>query len=192
MTDPTQTYTSRSSFVASHRKRKCSKRASIWQMSLKPCSTSLAAVSLSTNLGVHADLLKRPIIAHSLEPSGCEAFRRYFWHTLSLNNNQQQGDYSLLSPCLSEHGSGWQEMDVSNRWAVPFRIGRRSVLNKKSHNFYDSQLGHTSVHWQTKVGTDTTWPISQVRLALADGCKTLHMTQCRWLLRGDSGDIFTL
>lgn len=33
---------------------------------------------LGTDLGLHARLLKRPIIAHSLEPSGWEAFRRYF------------------------------------------------------------------------------------------------------------------
>lgn len=40
-TDTTQTHTSGSSFVASHRRRRRSKGASTWQISLKPCSTFL-------------------------------------------------------------------------------------------------------------------------------------------------------
>lgn len=36
------------------------------------------------------------------------------------------------------------------------------------HTFYDSQLRHASVHWQKKTGTDTTWPVYQVGLGLAD------------------------
>lgn len=35
-------------------------------------------LGLGTDLAVHTHLLKRPVIAHSLEPSGWEAFRRYF------------------------------------------------------------------------------------------------------------------
>lgn len=144
-TDPTQTHTPGSSFVASHRQRRRSKGASTWQISLKPRSTFLpvSPLSLGTDLGVHAHLLKCPVIAHSLEPSGWEAFHRYFWHTLSLNHTRQRGDYSLLSPCLSELGSGWQEMDVSNRWAVPFRKESRGwgsewcLIKNEMLFFYD-------------------------------------------------------
>lgn len=77
------------------------------------------------DVGLHTHPVKRSIIAHSLQPSGWEAFHRYFWHALSLNHTLRWGDYSLLSPCLSELGSGWQEMDVSNSWATALRKERR-------------------------------------------------------------------
>lgn len=172
-TDPTQTHTPGSSFVASHRQRRRSKGAPPWQISLKPRSAFLpvSPLSLGTDLGVHAHLLKRPVIAHSLEPSGREAFHRYFWHTLSLNHTRQRGDYSLLSPCLSELGSGWQEMDVSNRWAVPFRKESRGwgsegclIKNEMFWGFLWQKIMHTSVQQQTEVGSDMTWPIIQVWL----------------------------
>lgn len=95
-------------------------------------------LGLGTNLGVHTDLLKCPIIAHSLESSGWKGFHRYIWHTLSLNHTWQWGDYSLLSPCLLELGSGWQEMDVSGEQSHSEKIGGgggRVMPHKKSEDF---------------------------------------------------------
>lgn len=127
-TDTTQAHTSGSSSVASHRRRRRSKGASTWQISLKPCFTPPPLLVFASDLA--PILMFTPIywnVPSSLTHSSLAAgrlFRRYFWHTLSLNHTRQQGDYSLLSPCLSELGPGWQEMDVSNRWADPFRKNR--------------------------------------------------------------------
>lgn len=146
MTDPTQTHTSGSSFVASHQSELTFKGS----VHLAGFTRALLHffppfffppvfnLGLGTNLGVHTDLLKCPIIAHSLESSGWKGFHRYFWHTLSLNHTRQWGDYSLLSPCLLELGSGWQEMDVSGEQSHSEKIeggGRRVMPHKKSEDF---------------------------------------------------------
>lgn len=176
---PIQTCTWRSSFLTSHPRRKCSNEASTWQVSLKSRSTFLPAVSPSTDL---VFTLKCPIIAHSLEPSGCEALRRYFWHTLPLNNNQRHGDYSLLSPFLSEHGSGWREMDVSNRWVVLFRIQRQ-----KQPSFLWQPVW-TNISLLANQGRDA-YVLTHESGQNVIGCFTDDTIQAS---EGDSGNSFTL
>lgn len=113
-------------------------------------------LSLGMDVGLHTHPVKRSIIAHSLQTSGWEAFHRYFWHALSQNHTRWRGDYSLLSPCLSELGSGWQEMDVSNSWATPFRKERRWQKERcliKNAVFFFFHGRHSCKH-QTLTGSD--------------------------------------
>lgn len=76
--EPIKPNTAGSSPVASHRRRRCSKGASTWHI-LTRAPPSDPSFTLGMDLAVCAYPLKRPVIAHSLEPGGREVFfHRYF------------------------------------------------------------------------------------------------------------------